>query len=309
MIFSRPLSRRKFLKSSSLATMGFMTANTSVMANPSKIYLQEYPWRTFMEREGIDWHNEPIKNYQQLLSSAFKKLEPVIDSFEYFEVVKSSIDWKSFDIISVYLNAILHEQKSLNQKIGQVREIAKFYAKLGAKIIIINPSPISWDDVVDKTDDELNTQVKALDLLSKSFAEMGLLLAYHNHDAEMRNSGRELHWMLQKTNPQCLKYCLDCHWIYRGGGNNSRELFRIIDLYADRIVELHVRQSANGIWTEAFKEGDIDYLKIAKVLKYKNIKPRLVLEQAVEKGTPNTMSIDESHRLGIQYANKIFVDF
>ena len=61
-----------------------------------------------MEREGIDWHNDPIKNYQQLMSSAFKKLEPVIDSFEYFEVVKSSIDWKSFDIMSVYLLSLLH---------------------------------------------------------------------------------------------------------------------------------------------------------------------------------------------------------
>ena len=309
MIFTRPLSRRKFLKSSSLATMGFITANTSLMASPSKICLQEYPWRTFMEREGMDWHKEPIKNYQQLMSSAFKKLEPVIDSFEYFELVKSSIDWKSFDIMSVYLNAILHEQKNLSQNIGQVMEIAEFYAKLGAKFIIINPSPISWDEAVDKTDDELNTQVNALNLLSKSFAEMGLLLAYHNHDAEMRNSGRELHWMLQKTNPQYLRYCLDCHWIYRGSGNNSKELYRIIDLYADRIIELHLRQSSNGIWTESFKEGDIDYRKIAGVLKYKNIKPRLVLEQAVEKGTPNTMGIDESHRLGIQYANKIFVDF
>ena len=309
MIFTRPLSRRKFLKSSSLAAMGFMTAKTSVMASSSKIYLQEFPWRTFMEREGIDWHNEPIKNYQQLMSSAFKKLEPVIDSFEYFEEVKTSIDWKSFDIMSVYLNAILHEQKTLNQKISQVREIAKFYAKLGAKIIIINPSPISWEETVDKTDDELNTQVKALDLLGTSFAEMGLLLAYHNHDAEMRNRGRELHWILQKTNPQYLRYCLDCHWIYRGSGNNSKELFRIIDLYADRIIELHLRQSSNGIWTEFFKEGDIDYREIARALKYKKIKPRLVLEQAVEKGTPNTMSIDESHRLGVQYANKIFVDF
>jgi inosose dehydratase len=262
-----------------------------------------------MEREGMDWHKEPIKNYQQLMSSAFKKLEPVIDSFEYFELVKSSIDWKSFDIMSVYLNAILHEQKNLSQNIGQVMKIAEFYTKMGVRFIIINPSPISWDEAVDKTDDELNTQVKALNLLGKSFAEMGLLLAYHNHDAEMRNSGRELHWMLQKTNPQYLRYCLDCHWIYRGSGNNLNELFRIIDLYADRIIEIHLRQSSNGIWTEAFKEGDIDYRKVARVLKYKNIKPRLVLEQAVEKGTPNTMSINESHRLGIQYANKIFFDF
>jgi inosose dehydratase len=286
-----------------------MTVQTSAMARPSKIYLQEYPWRTFIEREGMDWHDHPIIYYQQLMSSVFKKLEPVIDSFEYFEEMRSSVDWTCFDIGSVYLNAILHEQKNLNQRIDQVKAIAKFYAKLGAKIIVINPSPISWDEAVDKTDNELNTQVKALNTLSKSFAEMGLLLAYHNHDAEMRNNGRELYWMMQKTNPQYVRFCLDCHWIYRGSGNNSKELFRIIDLYADRIVELHLRQSSDGIWTEAFKEGDIDYQKVARLLKSRNLKPRLVLEQAVEEDTPHTMSIEESHRLGIQYASKTFIDF
>ncbi|OUT98756.1 MAG: hypothetical protein CBB92_06500 [Flammeovirgaceae bacterium TMED32] len=302
-------SRRKFLKTSSFAAVGLMTTKTSAMARPSKIYLQEYPWRTFIEREGMDWHDHPIKYYQQLMFSVFKKLEPVIDSFEYFEEMRSSVDWTCFDIGSVYLNAILHEQKNLNQRIDQVKEIVKFYAKLGAKIIVINPSPISWDEAVDKTDDELNTQVKALNMLSKSFAEMGLLLAYHNHDAEMRNNGRELHWMMQKTNPQYVRFCLDCHWIFRGSGNNPKELFRIIDLYADRIVELHLRQSSDGIWTEAFKEGDIDYQKVARLLKSRNLKPRLVLEQAVEEDTPHTMSIEESNRLGIQYASKIFIDF
>ena len=309
MIATIPHSRRKFLKTFSLAAVGLMTVQTSATARPSKIYLQEYSWRTFMEREGMDWQNDPIKYYQQLMSSVFKKLEPIIDSFQYFEEMRSSIDWTSFDIGSVYLNAILHEKKNLNQRIDQVRKIAKFYAKSGAKIIVINPSPISWDEAEDKTDDELNTQVKALNVLSKSIAEMGLLLAYHNHDAEMRNNGRELHWMMQKTNPEYVRYCLDCHWIYRGSGNNEKELFKVIDLYADRIVELHLRQSSNGIWTEAFKEGDIDYHKIARALKYRNLKPRLVLEQAVEKGTPHTMSIDESHRLGVQYANQIFSDF
>ena len=53
-------------------------------------------------------------------------------------------------------------RKIFSQNIGQVMEIAEFYAKLGVKFIIINPSPISWDEAVDKTDDELIHRSKRL---------------------------------------------------------------------------------------------------------------------------------------------------
>lgn len=303
-----PFSRREFIRVSGLGAMGLMTMSATEKNKPS-IYLQEYPWRTFMERDGIFWHDDPIKSIQGLMSSPFKNIEPIIDSFEYFKVIRSSIEWSSLDIGSVYFNSVLHEKKNINQRTGQVIEIASFYENIGAKIIVINPSPTSWDKPKDKTDDELDTQAKALDLLGKVLADLGILLAYHNHDVEMRKDARELHWMMKNTNPEYVKYCLDCHWVYRGGGNSSSELFNIINLYGGRVIEIHLRQSSGGIWTEFFADGDIDYRKVAKVLKSKNIKPRLVLEQAVEERSPNTMGPIESYQLGVQYAQKIFAEF
>jgi inosose dehydratase len=44
--------------------------------------------------------------------------------------------------------------------------------------------------------------------------------------------------------------CFDAHWLYRGASNSEVAVFDIARLYADRIIELHVRQSKDDVWTE-----------------------------------------------------------
>lgn len=100
---------------------------------------------------------------------------------------------------------------------------------------------------------------------------MGITLAYHNHDAEMREGAREFHHMLTGTNPENVKLCLDAHWIYRGAGNSQFALFDIVELYCDRIVERHLRQSHDGIWSEVFGAGDIDYTSLTVMLNKKKL--------------------------------------
>jgi inosose dehydratase len=105
--------------------------------------------------------------------------------------------------------------------------------------------------------------------------------------------------MLTATNPANVKLCLDSHWVFRGCGNSEVALFDAVQHYHDRIVELHLRQSKGGIWTEAFTmEGDIDYSRLFKMLSNWHIEPLLVLEQAVENGSPNTMSAVAAHKAG-----------
>jgi len=57
-----------------------------------------------------------------------------------------------------------------------------------------------------------------------------------------------------------------------------------------RISELHIRQSKDGTWTEALGSGDIDYPRLVKLLRDRSVRPLLVLEQAVEKESPTTMT-------------------
>jgi inosose dehydratase len=104
-------------------------------------------------------------------------------------------------------------------------------------------------------------------------------------------------------------FCLDAHWIYRGAGNSTVAVFDVLKLYGPRITELHLRQSVDSVWAETFGAGDIDYPALAKHLLDIGVKPHIVLEQAVENGTPKTMSPVEAHRASCQYARKVFAGF
>jgi inosose dehydratase len=114
--------------------------------------------------------------------------------------------------------------------------------------------------------------------------------------------------MMVGTDPDLVSLCLDVHWVYRGAGNSEVAVFDIANLYAERIVELHLRQSQNGIWTEAFGPGDIDYPRLAKLLEKRGVRPLVTLEQSIERSSPETMNGLEAHRKSVAYARKVFAN-
>ncbi len=112
--------------------------------------------------------------------------------------------------------------------------------------------------------------------------------------------------MLDETDPDIVGFCLDAHWVFRGAGNASEAVFEVARKYRDRIVELHLRQSRDGVWTETFGDGDIDYGRLAKLFVDANRFPHLVLEQAVEKDTPATLTATDAHRASLWEVRKVF---
>ena len=139
--------------------------------------------------------------------------------------------------------------------------------------------------------------------------KQGIVLAYHNHDVEMRQGAREFHHMMVATDPENLSLCLEAHWLYRGSGNSQVALFDVLRLYGKRIATMHIRQSRQGVWSETFGEGDIDYPRLAKELLALGKRPHLVLEQCVEKESPHTLDALAAHRQDVQYASRVFAGF
>jgi inosose dehydratase len=122
----------------------------------------------------------------------------------------------------------------------------------------------------------------------------------------MRAAAREFHHMLLATDPGLVRLCLDPHWIWRGAGNSRIALLDIIGLYGHRVEVVHVRQSRDGIWAQAVGEGDLDYPAIVALLKAKGVRPHLVIENAIEAGTPDTLSPVEAHRQSVAYVERVF---
>ena len=81
----------------------------------------------------------------------------------------------------------------------------------------------------------------------------------------------------------------------------------MLEHYGTRIVELHLRQSKDGVWTETFgTAGDIDYPRLAVWLRRHRIQPLLTLEQAVEEKSPRTTDAVAAHREGLRNVRAIF---
>jgi inosose dehydratase len=112
--------------------------------------------------------------------------------------------------------------------------------------------------------------------------------------------------MLAATDPSAVRLCLDLHWVYRGSENSQVALEDIIRLYADRVAELHIRQSQGGIWDQTVGPGDIDLALVAQMLAERGVRPLLVIEHAYEVGTPATIDPVSAHAASVSYVSRLF---
>lgn len=261
-----------------------------------------YPWMTFYQRAGRDLEAELSAALAELATTRFTSFEPILHDRSTVDMLAELLPQHGLKMVSAYMNSEPHNAAKAAASVDHVMAVAAYAkAKLGTNIIVTNPSPISWGGPENKSDDEIRTQAKALDRLGAGLRAEGITLAYHNHDSELRMGAREFHHMLVATDTDNVKFCLDSHWVFRGCGDSSVALFDAVELYADRVVELHLRQSTGGKWDEAFAaEGDIDYQRLFDVLAAKGSTPLLVMEQAVEDGSPSEHDALSAHRASFE---------
>ena len=309
------ITRRNFIRNIALAggsiVMGANTLEAAKSKNPSKLHIacNQYPWLVFYQRENRNFNEELDNGLGELAASGMDGYEPLVTNPQEIDRLGPLLTKHGLQMRSLYVNSVLHEREKANQSIDSVLVIAEKAKRIGTNIIVTNPSPIQWGGPQNKDDGQLKIQAASMDKLGWQLKAMGLTLSYHNHDIELRNAAREFHHMMVGTNPAYVTLCLDAHWVYRGAGNSAVALFDILKLYGRRITELHLRQSKDNIWSETFEDGDINYRRMAKHLLDIDIHPHIVLEQAVEKGTPKTMKTVEAFRQSSKYARRIFNKF
>ena len=309
------ISRRRFVRDVALAGGALVAGAGAAAAQRHRtrrtlhLACNQYPWTVFYRRDNRDFNKELDAGLGELASCGLDGYEPLANSPQEIERLGPLLKKHGLEMRSLYVNSTLHDREKAGESISMVLAIARKAREIGTRIIVTNPSPIRWGGPENKNDAQLKVQAAALEKLGRELRGMGLILSYHNHDIELRNAAREFHHMMVGTDPAYVSLCLDAHWVYRGAGNSAVALFDVLKLYGSRITELHLRQSKDNVWTETFSEGDIDYPAIARHLLEINVRPHLVLEQAVEAGSPQTMSTVEAFQESSQYARRIFVAF
>ena len=308
-------SRREFLRDTVLAAglaamPGVMTSLARAGAGKLHVACNQYPWAVYYQREGRDFGASLDSGLAEVKASGLDGFEPGVGGLGEIARMAPLLKKHGLEMRSLYVNSTLHDAGQADKSIEEVvAAAAKAKESLGTRIIVTNPSPIQWGGSQNKTDEHLKTQAAAMNKLGARLRQMGLMLAYHNHDIELRNAACEFHHMMVGTDPANVTLCLDAHWVYRGAGNSQVALFDVLELYGHRVSELHLRQSRDNIWTEVLGPGDIDYERLAGRFVKIAVKPLLVLEQAVESGSPNTMKGIEAIRRSVEYTRQLFAGF
>jgi inosose dehydratase len=303
-------NRRAFLQQTTLATAA-LTAGLVAPARAaagSKLHLSSnsYSWGVFFQRDGRNFGASLEEGLKAVAQSGLNGYEPGIGSPAEIAAHAPWLKRHGLEMRSIYMGSTLHTEAEAEQSIKNILEVAKAAKEAGTRIVVTNPNPIKWGGPEAKDDAQLRTQAAAMNRLGKALSDLGLKLAFHNHDIELRNAAREFHHMMVGTDPRYVGLCLDSHWVYRGAGNSSVALFDVVKLYGSRVWELHLRQSEKGVWSETLGPGDIDYEALVAALVAAKAKPHLVMEIAVEQGTPKTMDSVEAHRRSVEYARRVF---
>ncbi len=254
------------------------------------------------------WGGEALaQNIAEVARTGIKAFEPNIAdkamALNYIAALKKHV----IAMPSIYVGSILHDTEEIEKSITKILEIADTVKTYGTKIIVTNPNPIKWGANQLKSDAQLEMQAAAIERLGSELRRKGLTLAYHTHDIELKAGAREFHHILLNTTPENVSFCFDVHWVYRGTENSQAAVFDVLKLYGKRVVELHIRQSVNGVWAETFTaEGDIDYLRLVRELSALKIRPHVVIEQCLEAKSPNTLNAVEAHTKDLEVVKETF---
>ena len=147
-----------------------------------------------------------------------------------------------------------------------------------------------------KTEAQLDAQAELLQQLIPLCQEHGVVLNLHNHTYEVENGEHDLGGTVERV-PD-VKLGPDLNWLLRGGVDPVEFIRR----NGERIAFLHLRdECADGRWSEAMGEGDMDYAAIGQALRDVGFSGDAVVELAHERDFELTRPIGESLKMSRDY--------
>ena len=308
-----PHSRRRFIQragggviASALASVsGLLDQRGGAAAEPAprkKIPVGSniYGWGQYYERmkKNVNDHLEEV--FSALRDAGYDYLEGFLDVKQPENNAKFADRMRANGLrpVSVYTGGRLHEAAKASAVVHQMLDAAEVCQKAGYSIIECNPDPIGRE----KTEEELKTQISALNEFGAGLKQMGLRLGIHNHTPEMVNKAREFHYNLDQSDAVLVGLCYDVHWVFRGGIGPAE----VLKQYGRRVVSWHLRQSRDRIWWEDLAKGDIDYEAVAQFANEHALMAPYTVELAIESGTKITRSVVENHQRSREYVRKAF---
>ncbi len=301
---ARDTSTDQFLLSRREAVLGGLATFALPEGQESELGVEAYIFQQYAQRQHKPLSDVVPEAMRMVREAGFQKIEL---NAEYLtpqlkEATLRLVRQNALKMPSVYSGGPLHEAPGADQTIQQALRIGETCKPFGCTAVVFNAQPKG--EGIEKTDAELAFQAKALDRLGRVLSGEGLQLRVHNHTPEMLSHAREWRSTLRNTNPGLVSICLDLDWVQQGG----EDPLALLKEAGNRVREVHVRNSRQKLWLEAFEEGDIDYRQIATYLSSLPNRPYVVVELAYRTETQVSRPLEDDLRKSRVYAQDVFGD-
>jgi inosose dehydratase len=295
------LNRRHFILSTAALAAASALPRLDAAPAPAKAPLvgtQLYGWGQYYQRDGKSLNMDEVLS--AVRDCGYDYAETSLDSAQPANNQKLADQMKAKGLkpVCLYTNAVVYEADKWEANTQTLIKAAQAAREAGFFILNCDPGLAKEE----KTEEQLRTQAKALELLGTELGKIGMKLGIHHHTPAMRSNAREYHSNFKLTDANKVGFCYDVHWVFRGGVKPDDALKD----YGARIVSWHLRQSREAIWWEDLDSGDLDYPAIAAYAKKHNLSSVYTVELALEKGTKITRSVVENHQRSRAYVKSVF---
>ena len=301
------LNRRHFIYSGAvtaltLATGGILESgchSTRNNAKPKKkVLVGGHPWVYAATQPNYDIYPVLDQIFADMSYAGLDGIELMHTALRYPDAVEriSALSKEhNLPVIGTSFGGAMWERTQHKAVFEDARTVVTRLAKLGGRTFgtSVGRAPQT------KTAEHLDAQAELLRRVMNLCRDNGVVLNLHNHTYEVENDMHDLKGTLARV-PE-VKLGPDLNWLVRGGVDPVD----FIETFGDRIVFLHIRdQNADGTWSEAVGEGDMDYVAIGKALCAVNFSGDVVIELAHESNFKPTRPLRDSLKMSRAYVRK-----
>lgn len=304
---STTLNRRRFLGFGATVALAAVTGGTlgsschrtlSSVKSKKKILVGGHPWVYAATQPNYDIYPILDQIFTDMRYAGLDGIELMHTALRYPDAVErigALSKEHNLPVIGTSFGGAMWDRTKHEAFFEDAHIVVTRLAKLGGRTLGTSvgrtPQP--------KTAEQLDAQAELLRRIIKLCHDNGVELNLHNHTYEVENGMHDLKGTLERI-PE-VKLGPDLNWLVRGGLNPVT----FIETYGESIVFLHIRdQNANGKWSEAVGEGDMDYVAIGKALRAVNFCGDAVIELAHERNFKPTRPLRESLKMSRAYVKE-----
>jgi sugar phosphate isomerase/epimerase len=198
------------------------------------------------------------------------------------------------EIASLYGNCKLYDRDALEGEVASFLEAVDAARWTGCSLIALN---MATPHGRPKRENELEVQVRGLEAIGEEAAKMGVRIALHNHTPEMENEAREFRYVMGHVVRDAIGVCLDVAWAAVAGVSPLDLIHEI----HPRLFDLHVRNLAEGWFTQSVPAGEISYAQVLDLLAQYRYDGWLVVELSYDDRVDVTRSFEQNITRSIWY--------